>query len=130
MQFEGRIRSFPPHCIFDADETRVNATKGAKCITPRETSPFTVDLDHLTHISGICANNLVGTLFTPFFIIHLDSTAMHEFDKFIIAGKAWVCTTRNASHTRKSFFIRAIYFCHWLALCGATRQMITSTISD
>jgi hypothetical protein len=84
MLFEMLIRSFPPQCPSIADETMNDAAKGAKCITPRGTLRIPIDLDHIPHISGICANNLAGALLPPFLILPHHSTAMHEFDEDII----------------------------------------------
>jgi hypothetical protein len=104
-QFEEFIRSFSPHGIFVADETMVDAAKGAKCITPRGGSSISVDFERLPHVSAMCANNLTGTIIQPFMILPHDASGMHEFDDIVAANRAWICTTQDACEMRKSFLI-------------------------
>jgi hypothetical protein len=128
-QFDEFIQSFSPRYIFVADETMVDAAKGAKCITPRGGSLITVDFKHFPHVSAMCANNLTGIIIPPFMILPHDASAMHEFDDIVAANRAWICMTQNACQTRKSFLILTICFCNWLIVHRITNQM-TAENSD
>jgi hypothetical protein len=109
-QFEEFIRLVSSRCIFVAEETMVDAVKGAKCITPRGGSPISVDFMHLPHVSAMCANNFTGTIIPPFMILPHHASAMHEFDDIVAVNPAWIYTTQNACQTRKpSLFGQSVF---------------------
>jgi hypothetical protein len=128
-QFEEVIQLFSPHWIFVADETMVDAAKGAKCIAPPGGSPISVDFEHLPHVSAMCANDLTGTIIPPFMILPYHANAMHEFGDIMAADRAWICTTQNTCQTSKSFLIWTVRFCNWLTMYRITNQM-TAQNSD
>jgi hypothetical protein len=95
-QFNVFIRSCSLHCIFVADETMVDAAKGAKCITLREGSPINVEFEHLPHVSVMCANNLTGTTIPPFMIL-----PHHAFHGSFRSCHRWHCYSDGLSRNRR-----------------------------
>jgi hypothetical protein len=76
-----------------------------------------VDLAYLCGVTAMPAHNLLGTALPLFIILPKDPGEMDKFGELSTSRRSWICSTRNACETTKSFLICMVHCDYCVSAC-------------